>query len=150
MLLHLDDRSLKEVLRCLTVPTGLACFVDDGRLPRAGLLMAARTRARDLQPLLAVAGDCGPWHHNLHQRLSSGHLRHSGALLQVAANQDYTHAGRPRSPATAPPSLGSCSIRLSQRRHISLAAISGPPYHSMAQTRHCRVLLMLPFRASGC
>ena len=56
MLLQLDDRPLKEVLRCLTVPTGLACFVDDGRLPPAGLLMAVCARARDLQPLLAVAG----------------------------------------------------------------------------------------------
>ena len=54
--------------------------------------------------------DCGPWHHNLHQRLSGRHLRHPGALLQVAANQDYAHVGGPRSLATAPPSLRPCSI----------------------------------------
>ena len=85
MLLHLDDRALKEVLRCLTVPTGLACFVDDGRLPPAGLLLAVRARARDLQPLLAVAGG---QIETVDRGITSGHLRHPGVLLQVAANQD--------------------------------------------------------------
>ena len=56
MLLFLDDRIVKEILLCLTVPTGLACFVDDGPVPATGMFLAVCDKARYLRPLLEPAG----------------------------------------------------------------------------------------------
>ena len=56
MILHLDDKIVRETLLCLNVPTGLACFVDDGQIPSPSTLLAVCDKARHLQTLLEPAG----------------------------------------------------------------------------------------------
>ena len=57
MLLRLDDKTVRAVLTYLTVPTGLAFFLDrDDPMPSPGTLLAACDRVRRLRPYLEEAG----------------------------------------------------------------------------------------------
>ena len=57
MLLCLDDKTVRAVLAFLTVPTGLAFFLDsDDPMPSPGTLLAACDKVRRLRPYLEAAG----------------------------------------------------------------------------------------------